>query len=164
MRHYTLLISGLMFALLAAGCEMIQPPVVPVPQTATPVLSATASVPPTTTLSPPTPVFPTATPIPPTGTPTAVPLPPLSASGGGVLAFSSDRRGRPGIYVMNADGSDQRLVTDKDNATDPAFSPDGARIVYETSSPYMGRINTINADGSDQQSVFSRNRAMSAPD
>jgi Tol biopolymer transport system component len=97
--------------------------------------------------------------------PTAVPqLPPLSASGGGVIAFSSDRSGRPGIYVMNADGSDQRLVTDEYNAACPAFSPDGARIIHETSRPYLGTIQTVNLDGSDPREIYSRNRAMSDPD
>jgi dipeptidyl aminopeptidase/acylaminoacyl peptidase len=127
------------FALLAEGCASAQPSAVPMLQTASSVLPATATVPPTTTLSPPTPVSPTAKTVPPMLAPTSTPLPPLSASGGGVIAFTSDRSGRSGIYVMNADGSDQRLVTDKDDSSFPAFSPDGSRIVYMSSAPYSSK-------------------------
>ena len=96
--------------------------------------------------------------------PTTHPLQPLSVSGGGVITFASDRSGRPGIYVMNADGSGQRLVTDMEDSSFPAFSPDSARIVYKIAAPYMGKINIINIDGSDQQTVLARNRAMASPD
>jgi hypothetical protein len=37
--------------------------------------------------------------------------PPLSGSGGGVIAFTSERDGNFEIYVMNADGSNQRRLT-----------------------------------------------------
>jgi hypothetical protein len=134
MSHYALLISGLILALLATGCAAAQPSVVPgsqtataVPPTATPYPPTEAraptatSIPPTQTSTPNVTPTPTATPIPPTATPTAIPLPPLSASGGGVIAFSSDRSGRSGIYVMNADGSDQRLVTDMVDSSFPDF-------------------------------------------
>jgi hypothetical protein len=101
----------LMLMLAAVGCTATQPTAGPVSPT------APAEFPPT--LAAPTPVS----------------LRPLSGSGGGVIAFSSDRSGQPGIYVMNADGSDQRLVTDKDNPEYAAFSPDGSRIVYVSSVP-----------------------------
>jgi TolB protein len=143
MRNKLLLIIALVFAHISAGCSSA-------PQTDVPGQAASPS--------------PTSSPIPATATPTAVPQPPLSASGGGVLAFVSHRSGRPGIYVMNADGSDQRLVTDVDNAADPSFSPDGARILYRTSAPNMGTISTINIDGSGHREIFSQNRAMGAPD
>jgi dipeptidyl aminopeptidase/acylaminoacyl peptidase len=91
-------------------------------------------------------------------------LQPFSASGGGVIAFTSDRSGRPGIYVMNADGSDQRLVTDEEDSSSPAFSPGGERIAFGTSGPSMGRIATINVDGSERQNVISRNRSIGDPD
>ena len=51
---------------------------------------------------------PTATPAP---APTSTPLPPLTGAGGGVIAFASDRDGNFEIYVMDADGSDQRRLT-----------------------------------------------------
>ena len=164
MSRHTLIVNGPALALLAAGCAVAKPSFAPVSQTAVPVSAKTALVPPTIALSSPISRSPTGTPIPPTLAPTLVPRPPLNASGGGVLAFSSVRNGRPGIYVMNADGTDQRLVTDQDNASFPAFSPDGARLVYGTSAPYMGTISTINVDGTGRREAFARNRSMSDPD
>jgi Tol biopolymer transport system component len=51
---------------------------------------------------------------------------------GSEIAFASVRDGDYDIYVMNADGTDQRAITH--NSTYdmyPAWSPDGRQIVYE---------------------------------
>jgi len=100
----------------------------PIPPTAT--LEPTATVEPTATDEPTT--EPTATSVPPTATlpPTATPLPPLDASGGGVLAYVSDQNSIPGIQIMNADGTDQRRLTD-DYHLHPSWSPDGGQIVFD---------------------------------
>lgn len=103
---------------------------------------------------------PTPTPVPPTSTPQT----PLSGSGGGVLTFRSDRTGRPGIFIMNADGTDQRLVTDRVDSSFPDFSPDGERIAFTTTAPYMGTLTTTTMDGSDQRVLLARNRSISEPD
>ena len=54
--------------------------------------------------------------------------PPLS--GGGAIAFQSDRDRQDEIYVMNADGSEQRMLITNPYALDsmPAWSPDGGQI------------------------------------
>jgi len=66
----------------------------------------------------------------PIGTDTS--LPALSGSGGGVIAFQSDRDRQDEIYIMNADGSDQRLLISNLSALDsmPSWSPDGSRIAF----------------------------------
>ncbi len=58
---------------------------------------------------------------------------PLGDNGAGLIAFLSDRDGEPAIYVMNADGSNQRrLVGAKSRGAcrAPVWSPDGQRIAY----------------------------------
>lgn len=158
--HYTSIIGGLTIALLAAGCASTQSPRNP-SNTSEPVVSAEAGTPDPTQpeLASPT-LMPTQT----EALPTSTSLPPLTGSGGGVLAFGSDRSGRPGIFVMNADGSDQRLVTDVDNASFPDFSPDGNRIAFVTSTNYEGRVKIADIDGLDQTTAIAQNRAMADPD
>ena len=94
----------------------------PVPPTATPT-----PVPPTTT---PTPVPPTATPTP---VPTATPMPtrvPVQNFQVGRIAFESTRSGNSDIYVMNADGTGLKQLTNHPEWDhSPAWSPDGQRIV-----------------------------------
>jgi TolB protein len=48
------------------------------------------------------------------------------------VAFLSDRSGSPQIFVMNADGSDQRRLTFKGTYnTSPSWSPKGDKIVFQ---------------------------------
>lgn len=55
----------------------------------------------------------------------------IDGSGGGIIAFYSDRDGNPEIYIMNADGSAETPLTDN-SAHDvcPAISPDGTTIAF----------------------------------
>ena len=51
------------------------------------------------------------------------------------------------IYVMNADGSDERQLTfESGNDSDPAWSPDGTKIVWS----HEDELWVMNADGSEQ--------------
>jgi Tol biopolymer transport system component len=95
-----------------------------------------------------------ATPPPPTAMPeptrTTTPLPPLSGSGGGRIAFATNRDGNYEIYVMNADGTDPRRLTyNPYEDRDPVWSPDGTQIAFSTSYGGSTDIYVINADGSN---------------
>ena len=62
------------------------------------------------------------------------------------LAFMSSRAGYPSVFVMNADGSDQRNLTPKDAgdadsdwiSRAPAWSTNGRQIYFMTSRPSTG--------------------------
>jgi hypothetical protein len=93
----------------------------------------------------PTPT-PTPTP-PPTPTPVPVPTPILPPGGNGKIAFS--RAGK--IYVMNADGSNlTRLSTVTEREAYPAWSPNGTKIVFESSRDGHPELYVMNANGTNQ--------------
>ncbi len=51
----------------------------------------------------------------------------------GKIAFQSDRGGDHEIYTMNADGTKiVKLTTNPTEDEDPAFSPDGKKIAFES--------------------------------
>jgi Tol biopolymer transport system component len=67
---------------------------------------------------------------------------------GSHIAFYSHLDG-PGVYVMDADGSN--LTQLADSATDPAWSPDGARISFASDPDFDGDwgVYVIDVDGSN---------------
>ncbi len=80
--------------------------------------------------------------------PTASTAPAVSASG--EIAFASDLDGDFEIWLMNADGSYPRQLTDN-SALDisPAWSPDGSRLAFVSNRDGNDEIYTMKADGSD---------------
>lgn len=65
------------------------------------------------------------------------------------IVFMSKRDGNPEIYVMNADGSEQRnLTNDRHVDTRPHWSPDGQSIGFASSRNGNGQIYKMAADGS----------------
>jgi TolB protein len=69
--------------------------------------------------------------------------------GAGQIAFVSWEGGaRDGIYIMNADGSKLRQLTDNDTDCKVSLSPDGTRVAFVSSSrDEMYEIYVIHSDG-----------------
>ncbi|MDP9202766.1 MAG: protein kinase [Gemmatimonadota bacterium] len=88
------------------------------------------------------------------------PTPAALAANTSRIAFVSDRdgpdpignRGNQEIYVMNADGTDQRRLT-HDKAADfgPAWSPDGSMIAFTSQRAGGFDLFVMNADGTGQR-------------
>ena len=69
---------------------------------------------------------------------------------GGRLAFTRDRGGDEEIYVVNADSSGERQLTDLPDAsaTEPAWSPDGTRLSFVAHDGEQWDAWVVNVDGS----------------
>ena len=126
--------------------------------------TSTATVaPPTDTPSPTDTSAPTDTPVSgPAPTATTTPLPPLSGSGDGMIAFTSERDGNSEIYIMNEDGSDQRNLTHHPASDDaPHWSPDGSQIAFSSDRSDDYDIYIVDADGASLQRL-TQNPAVDA--
>lgn len=64
------------------------------------------------------------------------------------IAFCSDRSGVFTLYVMKADGSDLKQITEIDSSA-PRWAPDGQRIAFQAYVDDNYEIFVVNADGSN---------------
>jgi len=167
---------------------VFNPPATPTPTSRAPATaapaSATVAVAAAATASP-TPPAPTATPEPtatvePSATPTVTLTQPPTATprggGPGQVAFVSERVGGiPQIFVVDVnsptkDSDLQPLTTSPDGACQPAWSPDGRKLLFI--SPCRAKddsypnaiIYVMNADGSDIQPLIQRVGGNFSPD
>lgn len=89
---------------------------------------------------------------------------PAVSPDGKKIAFSTDRSGRPMIYVMNIDGSNPVRLTfaGQFNAT-PSWSPDGKRLAFAGWDKDHFDVFTMNADGTDMIRVTDARKPNGKP-
>jgi tol-pal system beta propeller repeat protein TolB len=74
---------------------------------------------------------------------------PAWSAGGSMIAFASSRAGERQLFIMNADGSNIRQITNLDNMGGrSSFSPDGTKLAFYRGPGGNHNIYIINADGS----------------
>lgn len=80
----------------------------------------------------------------------AINVEPTLSPDGSKIAFSSERGGRPMIYVMNSDGSNiKRLTFQGEYNSSPSWSPDGKKIAFAGQDKDHFDVFVMDADGSN---------------
>jgi Tol biopolymer transport system component len=80
------------------------------------------------------------------------------------IAFASNRDGTWRIYLMDADGTDVKLLnTGTGDATQPAWSPDGNRIAFVSTRKKNSDIWVVNLDGSNLRQLTTDTKEDVAP-
>ncbi|NCZ53172.1 MAG: hypothetical protein EBY81_04685 [Verrucomicrobia bacterium] len=78
------------------------------------------------------------------------------------IAYVSDERGSPSIYLLPATGgSPERINTESSYSTEPDWSPDGKKIAYSISSG-GGQIGVYDLD-SKKSRIVSRGSGLESP-
>jgi Tol biopolymer transport system component len=78
------------------------------------------------------------------------------------IVFCSHRDGHLELYIMKADGSDVRKLTNAPNCYNggPFFSPDATRVIFRADRKEKERlqIHVINRDGSSERALTTNNK------
>lgn len=86
----------------------------------------------------------------------AINVEPSLSPDGSKIAFSSERGGRPMIYVMDADGTNVKRLTFKGiYNSSPSWSPDGKKIAFAGQNDTNFDIYVMDADGSNIRKLTS---------
>lgn len=94
----------------------------------------------------------------------AINVEPAVSPDGSKIAFSSDRAGRPMIYVMNADGSSPKRITFAGAFnSSPVWSPDGSKIAFAAQDSNNFDIFVMNADGTGMIRLTSAKKPNGLP-
>lgn len=94
----------------------------------------------------------------------AINVEPTLSPDGNQIAFSSERGGRPMIYVMSSDGSHIKRLTFKGSFnSSPSWSPDGKRIAFAGQDSTNFDIFVMDADGSNIRRLTSAKKSSGKP-
>lgn len=79
---------------------------------------------------------------------------PMYSPDGLKIVFISTHDGDPEIFVMNANGTGLKKLTDN-TAVDaaPSWSPDGSKIIFTSDRSGSFELYSMNSDGSQQQMI-----------
>lgn len=90
---------------------------------------------------------------------------PQWAPSGETILFVSNRDGNYNLYLMDADGSNiRRLTDDPANEYNPCWSPDGTKIAYTSDRAGTTDVCVIDADGTNVTCITSHSGADHTPD
>lgn len=85
--------------------------------------------------------------------------PRFSPSGDKIAFYSSySKNGNDSlnIFIMNSNGTNVQKITQSGNNIDPAWAPDGSKIVFAKRSTSKGYIYIINRDGTEEKKMISK--------
>ena len=92
----------------------------------------------------------------PTPTPITNGAQPIVSPDGKLIAFLSDRDGTEDLFVISADGSgERRLTNSKEKETSLQWSADGKHIVFSVLTNDLSRLYAIDPDGKNQREIAS---------